>query len=287
MPNAIVSAYRSKFPNDTRSDDELTLEIGRAYPEYADPTKFPDFHSDLQRLTKAAAPQPNAASEIFPPFPLTVGDYARQAAGSAIRGFSSTLGSIPEAFGSAARIAGTYSVPGAEYAPMRQETEPGGLETAISRAGEAFSPEPVPGLEKSFLATTVPAGVGSGVGFIAGGAGAGAAEIGLIRAIGARATAKALAGGLGQAAADAIGVSAVKSAATRLAYGNIASLGALSQAQQGYEEARKAGADEHTRFLAFALNLAFLFLDGGGDVRVVQDGLLVGVGNIRGEFSLE
>ncbi len=34
MPNAIVSAYRSKFPNDTRSDDELTLEIGRAYPEY-------------------------------------------------------------------------------------------------------------------------------------------------------------------------------------------------------------------------------------------------------------
>ncbi|HXJ59280.1 MAG TPA: hypothetical protein VNU68_21740, partial [Verrucomicrobiae bacterium] len=256
MANSIVSAFRRRYPTDQRTDDELTVAIGSAYPEYSDPAKFPDFHSDLQRLTKAVQPQPSAgAEEPFPPFPPTVGDYFRQAGGSLIRGATSTLGSIPEAFGTAARIAGTYSVPGAEYVPMRFETEPGGLETALTRAGEAVSPAPVEGLEKSFLATKLPEAIGSSGAFIAGGAVAGAAEIGVVRAIGARATARALAGGLSEEVAAKMGVDAATSAAHRLAYGNIASLGALSQAQQGYEEARRAGADEHTRFLAFALNL--------------------------------
>lgn len=263
MANSIVSAFRRRYPDDPRSDDEITLSIGSAYPEYSDPARFPDFHSDLQRLTKASQPQPNAGSDpsALPPefkvtpIPPTVGDYFKQAAGTAVRSFTSTLGSIPEAVGSAARIAGTYSVPGAEYVPMRFETEPGAVETALSRAGEAVAYDPVPGLEKSFLATDVPGAVASGGAFIVGGAAAGAAEIGVIRAIGAGATRRALASGIGQAEAAVAGKSAMTIAAHRLAYGNIAALGALSQAQSGYEEARKAGADEHTRWLAFSLNL--------------------------------
>jgi hypothetical protein len=255
VPNAIVQAFRRQFPNDPRSDDEITSAIAAAYPDrlagYSQ--EFPDFHNDLLRLSARSGPT-TPPPEIIP-YPPTVGEYAKQALGSGIRSAAETLGSVPRAFGTAARIAGTYSVPGAEHVPMRFETEPGFIEQAIPRLGEAVSPEPVPELQKSFLATTLPGAVGSSVGFLAGGAVAGAAEMGIVRAIGTRAMARAAASGLAEAEALSVGQAAAQSAARRLSYGNIASLGALSQAQQGYDEAQRAGADEHTRFLSFALNL--------------------------------
>jgi hypothetical protein len=252
MANRVIEAFRKQYPNDDRTDAELLESIDTNYPDYK--TRFPDFASDLQTLTKRAQPQPNAPLEITP-YPPTIGEYGKQFFGSGVRGFSRTLGAIPEAVGSAARIAGTYSVPDAEYVPMRFETEPGGTETALTRAGEAIAPEEVPGLEKSFFATKLPAAVASGAAFIVGGGAAGLAERGLVQAIGTRAFERAVTGGIAREAALKIGQEAMKSAATRLSYGNVAGLGALSQAQQGYEEARKAGANEHDRMLAYVLNL--------------------------------
>jgi hypothetical protein len=260
VANAVLTAHRKRFPDDQRSDSEIMQAIAASYPEFTD--RFSDFANDLMRLTRANAPQPSGVpSEIQSPdelsrraFPPTAGDYAKQVAGSFIRGAASTIGAIPEAIGSAARIAGTYSA-GAEHVPMYVETPPGELETAVTRAGEAVSPEPVPGLEKSFLATTVPAGIGSGAGFIVAGGVAGLAERSFIAGIARRSLTSALERGLPQAEAESIGTASATIAARRLAYGNIAALGALSQAQQGYEEAKKAGADEHARLLAFSLNL--------------------------------
>jgi len=255
VANAVLNAYRQQFPDDKRSDFEVMQSIAASYPEYTD--RFEDFGSDLKALTRETAPQPGR-KEIPPeilPYPASPSDYAKQIVGSGIRGITSTLSSIPEAFGTASRILGTYSIPGAEHIPMFTEATPTPLETGIARLGEAISPEPVEQLQKSFLATTVPAAVGSGIGFLAAGGAAGLAERGIIEGIGARAMARAVEGGLAKEEAVAAGQAAAASALRRLNYGNIASLGALSQAQQGYEEAKKAGADEHTRWLAFALNL--------------------------------
>jgi hypothetical protein len=255
VPNSIVQAFRAQYPQDARSDDELTLAIGTAYPEYADPTKFPDFHNDLQRLTRAAAPQPTDETPPELIFPPSIGDYPKQMLGSGIRSFSRTLSAIPEFVGSAARIAGTYSVPGAEHVPMRFETEPGGLETSLARAGEAVAPEPVPGLEQSFIATQVPGAVASGAAMIVGGGVANLATRGIVRSLATSAFERAVAGGMAETEALTIGKSVAEIAARRLSYANIAGIGALSQAQQGYEEAKRAGADEETRMLSMVLNL--------------------------------
>ncbi len=256
MANSVLASFRRQHPGDQRSDDEINQYIAQAFPQFSDASRFPDFHADLARLTQATEPQPGVkgdfAANAFPP--LTAGDYAKQALGSGIRGITSTLGSIPESVASAAKIAGVYSL-GLENVPQYSEVTPGFIESALPRLGEALSPQPVPGLEKSFLATTLPSFAGAGAGFVALGGAAGALERSIVSRIGVSAAERAAAAGLAEADATAVGVGAAQTAATRLSYGNIGTFGALSQAQQGYSEAEASGADEETRFKAFALNL--------------------------------
>src|SRR6266446_5893529 len=100
MANTILDLHRQKYPGDPRSDDQIILDYAREFPE--DTSRFPDFQSDLQRITKAQAPTgqqdipPEFQRALASDFPPGIGDYAKQVVGSGIRGATSTISSIPE-----------------------------------------------------------------------------------------------------------------------------------------------------------------------------------------------
>src|SRR5574342_67571 len=116
--------------------------------------------------------------------PPTTGEYLQQIGRNILRGAGQEVASIPKAVGIAAaelRRRVGY-VPGLELTAPTPETQaefesPQGsaayqLGQAIERGVESIAPAEVPALKESFLATTVPQAVGSGVGFLLGGAGA-------------------------------------------------------------------------------------------------------------------
>jgi len=50
-PNRLVSLYRQHYPNDTRSDDDITLDLSTSLTN--DFNKFPDAVADFQRIRKS------------------------------------------------------------------------------------------------------------------------------------------------------------------------------------------------------------------------------------------
>lgn len=62
MPNAVIQVHRRQFPDDARSDDELTLEYASAYGDdlFKD---FPDFESDFRRIKGLEPVQPDLTPE--------------------------------------------------------------------------------------------------------------------------------------------------------------------------------------------------------------------------------
>lgn len=62
MPNGVVNVHRQQFPDDARSDDELTLEY---FDTYGDSllTDFPDFASDYNRIKGLQPVRPDLSPE--------------------------------------------------------------------------------------------------------------------------------------------------------------------------------------------------------------------------------
>lgn len=153
--NSIVSHYRAQFPDDQRSDDEITLAYAGQYDPDQLSSEYPDFGADYKRLIQAA-------------FPPSAGDYAKQFVGSGIRGVTDTVASGLESAAVLGRELGQRSVP--QFDPS-QKAEPfeeaSGVPGLVRRVGAAVSPAPVEGLEKSFAATKLPAALGSTAGFAA------------------------------------------------------------------------------------------------------------------------
>lgn len=162
--NSIVSHYRALFPDDQRSDDEITLAYAAQYDPDQLAVDYPDFGSDYKSLIQAA-------------FPPSAGDYARQATGSVIRGAANVTASGLESIGQLAAEAGRRSEPAFDPSQRAEFEEASGIPGAVRSVGRAVSPAPVEALQESFLATKVPEAIGSTAGFLAGGAGLGLLKV--------------------------------------------------------------------------------------------------------------
>lgn len=166
MANSFIQKYRALNPTDVRSDAELTLLIGGKYPEYF--TEFPDFGEDYQSLisAKEERERPTLGQKIV-----------TQPIGSFIRGAANVVSEVPGAIATGAqaleRKALEAGIPGASaeraYGDVDEQYLTGMLSKKIRDVGDAISPDPVKGLEDSLWSTKVPQGVGSTVGFFAGG----------------------------------------------------------------------------------------------------------------------
>lgn len=147
-----------------------------AFPDDYTPEQIVAEYDSLEAARKATPPR---ASD------LTVADYAGQIGGSVVRGIGNTIAEIPEGVSIARRTVSDL-VP----APVRAFTrlyDPyaniGRIAGVVSdtdtllnasasgiRSGvKAITPEPIPELEDSILASRLPQGVGSALGFAAGG----------------------------------------------------------------------------------------------------------------------
>ena len=148
---------------------------------------FPDDATDEQIVSDYRALQSKAQQQPESP---SASDYARQVGGSLIRGLGRTIAGIPEGLAIARE-----AIPAMIPQPLRGAVDaattalnPADLVSRISGgripdttemlqmgangikgATEAISPAPVPELEESFLASKLPSGVGSALGFIGGG----------------------------------------------------------------------------------------------------------------------
>ncbi|HWH70537.1 MAG TPA: hypothetical protein VNT26_14210, partial [Candidatus Sulfotelmatobacter sp.] len=224
--NALLAAYKRDFPQDTRSDDVVLLDLARQRPDLIE--SFPDAAEDLKRIHAeiAASNRPGAV------------DYLKQATGSAIRGAADVAAGLPEAIGIASaglnrklKEATGLSL-GDESDPTQQVTYQ--LGQKIREIGESISPDEDPRLAKSFLATTVPQGIGSAAGFMVGG-GVGKA---------------AVQGGLEAAAKTGLEALAARAAGAV----PIAGLGAATAGAGAWKEAKAAGASDDDALKVFLLN---------------------------------
>jgi hypothetical protein len=161
MPNRLLEQYRQKT-NDPLTDDQLILKWAKEIPQALE---LADFRADYERLTK----QPE-----MPAYEPTVGDYFKQAFGSSARAVAGGIASIPESIGiNAAALAqstGTDDQLGGGDPSKAEERITYKIGQAIREKAAELTPEPVEGLEKSMLATKIPAGLGSAASFMAGGA---------------------------------------------------------------------------------------------------------------------
>lgn len=187
---------------------------------------FPDDATDEQivaeydALTPKRAVAPQAAQ-------LSAADYGRQAGGSFLRGIGNVIASIPEGLAVAAKglevprdsyyskaLSDIRGQPQPEPIPA-SETPAYQLGQLIRKTASETTPAPVPELEGSFMASRLPEGVGSAVGFMGGG----------------------LAG-----------------AALRVPrWLSIAGLGSLAGTSELYQDAKASGADEDTARLASSI----------------------------------
>lgn len=216
--NAVVAIHRKKFPDDPRSDRDLTLDYATTYGEdfFKD---YPDFQADFKKISGAEPAPPvlteeESAALLRELYPPTAVDYVKQATGEIIRSGASMVATVPENIAIGAREM-ERAFTGEEPTPLA-ELDTYKFAQSVKRAGDAVSPDPVPGLEDSFLSTTVPRALGSAASFMAGGI-AGKA-IGIPRTLG------------------------------------IAGVGATANAAGAYEEAKKAGATDEQAFEAYLLN---------------------------------
>lgn len=199
--NSLLALYRKTVPSDTRSDPVITLELGDQFPDALE--KFPDFKAEYEglRAWQAEANKP------------TVGERVKQAGGELVRGAAGIIASVPEAIGvQADALQRNYPSPGVGDGPSSFHD----VARKIREGAAAITPEPVEGLESSFLNTKVPRGIGSAVGFLTGGAVGRAAKI---------------PGALG-----------------------IAGLGAAAGGVEAWEEAKRKGASDEDAYKVFVLN---------------------------------
>lgn len=180
------------------------VDLGGSYGIVAFPDEYSpeDIVREYDALEAARTQPPPRAAD------LTVGDYARQVSGSLIRGLGNTLASVPEGIAIARKALPGLLPPVVRsiaeqltpiYDPGKQidtvsRLTGGGVPTTDTmlrsaasglRAGtKAVAPEPVPELQESFLASRVPEGVGSALGFAAGGLAGRAARIPLWLSVG-------------------------------------------------------------------------------------------------------
>lgn len=148
-------------------------------------------------------------------------DYARNIGGSVVRGLVNTAASVPKSIATGgAALERKYPVL-SKVNDILNTTDVGEAPEdrplhRIAEKMESASPEVQPGMEKSFWATKVPEGAGSSASFLVGGLAGKALKI-----------------------PEALG---------------IAGLGAMAQAQQGYEDAKSKGATDDQAFQSFLLN---------------------------------
>lgn len=174
--NSLVTLHRQRYPNDTRSDDAITLDYAAQDP--ATFNQIPDAVKDLDRikaeLAQAAQTQPGALG------------YVKQAAGEIIRAPFEVVADLPKA---SAKLAAGLPLPMVQFggpdgirAGLSNERDAGGnlvfdpsdsvsaqLGEKISALGRRLSPEPVEALKDSFWATKIPSTAGSLAAFIAAG----------------------------------------------------------------------------------------------------------------------
>lgn len=160
MPNRLLELYRQKT-NDPATDDELILKWAKEIPQAME---MEDFRADYSRLTK----QPE-----MPAYEPTVGDYFKQAIGSAGRAVAGGIASLPEAIGIGAaglsKVTGTDDQLGEGDSTKAEHRLTYKVGQFIREKAAGITPEPVEGLENSMLATKIPGGLGSAASFVAGG----------------------------------------------------------------------------------------------------------------------
>lgn len=212
MPNELVDFYRQQFPDQAGlGDDEITMRYAASAEAYKQSgedifAKYPRFAADVQRLRRQTAEQNTG-----------VWDYAKQAGGKLLGGAIETIGSIPEGL---AIVANKITDGDVNLAPSIRS----GIDAVKGAVTpEVADPEKKKLLDESFLASTVPEGLGSAAGFMATGGVTGLAG----KAVGLTATAARTAG--------------------------IALAGAAASGVEQYNDAKRRGADPDKAFEAFLL----------------------------------
>lgn len=253
--NSLVEAYRSRVPNDPRSDDDITLLLGKQNSVDGSFNHFTDFVQDYNKLI--APPPPEEKS-----WDQNVDEGVRQAAGSFMRAVSDVPAGLLESIGIAATKLNQKIPLGGPDKPEDTATYQAGQ--AIRNVAGEIAPEPVPELQKSFLATKLPETFGSIAGFVAG-AGLEKAFIkgsldAVLNAAAKDAFTEAItAGATKQEASLAaqIAVSEMKKHAAVKAAEMIPTglLGAGTQAAGAYKDAIDSGATPDQAFDAYLLNL--------------------------------
>lgn len=228
--NRLVEDIRKSYNTD-KSDSEILatfVEEGRPWVE----KYYPEAIADYEKLK--SQPSPQAAIIALPepePEPPGVGSYLKQAAGSVIRGATEGLASTAEGIGTfqkgvksflpepvkkvadaAEWISGPSVTKEGKVVPMVSEENMRSIGAMLRNAGEIAAPDLVPELEKSWLATKIPKGIGSAGAFMAGGAGAKLLKV--------------------------------------PAWLGVAGFGSASTGQSFYDDAIAKGADQRTAFLA-------------------------------------
>ena len=195
-------------------------------------------------------------------------DYLNQIGGSVIRGAARQYAGLPKALGILGAEAARAELPGTEFpgtaqlagvSPTADPTDPRNrllyqAGELIERTARDITPAPAPELEKSFLATTVPEGVGSGLGFLTGGF-VGKGVTGLLRRGVTSAATRAAERKLLEEAAKEGAPIALRAGAAISEGAEAAVLGATSSFTGAYEEALAKGADRDTALQAGLLHL--------------------------------
>ena len=223
MSNRVVDWFRSVHPDDTRQDDEITVEVAAESPDTFQ--LYPDAVADFDRINKDLQSRRHDLMKSL----ATPGDYVKQAAGSFVRGIANTVAGVPEGLavlGSGIEDATGLPVSGvivdmAKRAitgkkPSIDDLFATKIGRGIRKLGEKLSPDPVEGLDDSFAASTVPQALGSSVGFMAGGLAGKALKI-----------------------PQALG---------------IAGLGAMTSGADAWKEAKASGASDSDAYKVFLLN---------------------------------
>lgn len=217
MPNQLIATFRQQKPEEAAklSDDEITLHYLSSYGEDV-VRRYPDASADLDRIFKQATIEN-----------LTPVDYVKNAVSRGVRGaVDAAVASPLEAIGTAAAGLDNWSGTGTS---KPEDALTYKLAQGIRKAADYVTPEPIAALDDSMAATKIPSGLGSALGFMAGGGVAGAGLKGSLKAA---------------------GVAAAETLAPKLA---VAGLGAASGAMEQYKDAINKGADFDTAFKAYLL----------------------------------
>lgn len=165
----------------TEEDEKFLLDHGAGYmpgtPTVAElNAERAKLEADAERIRSQQPPPPPEVDTPIPPPDPTVGDYITQAAGSFGRGVAGVVASIPESIAiGAANLARRFG--SADFIGSDQDGDPTKSEDRalyklgqwIRKGTESILPANNEQLQQSWMATKIPAGLGSAIGFIGGG----------------------------------------------------------------------------------------------------------------------